>query len=426
MDNYKRENIELKNKISNLQETLSKALDALQFQSSIRPGVLWKTSQGGYNSSKRFLRKKKQRMEWRKVDRVKIDHDEGYFEGYGSRYVHEMMLRDQVRTCTYRDFFNKNKELIKDKVVLDVGCGTSILCLFAAKAGAKKVIGIDRADIVDKAQEIVRANKFEHVITLIKNKVEEQVTLPEGIEKIDIIVSEWMGYFLLYESMLPSVIYARDKWLAPGGGVYPNKASIFLAGFEANDYRANYDDCWKDFYGFDMSCLIKEIDRTQHMGSHLQTVDSKNLITNIATLITFDILTVQESQLNFDSKFTIAVLYDHTLDGFTTWFDTIFDLNCSHPVTLSTSPHTPETHWKQSIFYLPKSVAVKAGNIIEGTIKAERCQHYNREYDVQLNYRIVSKDLEKAVELTTVEFGIGDDARIRGKGLYTVQDNKIS
>ena len=48
------------------------------------------------------------------------------------------------------------------------------------------------------------------VITLIKGKVEE-VELP--VPKVDIILSEWMGYCLFYESMLNTVLYARDKWL---------------------------------------------------------------------------------------------------------------------------------------------------------------------------------------------------------------------
>ena len=47
-------------------------------------------------------------------------------------------------------------------------------------------------------------------ITLIRGKIEE-VTLP--VEKVDIIISEWMGYCLFYESMLNSVLFARDKWL---------------------------------------------------------------------------------------------------------------------------------------------------------------------------------------------------------------------
>ena len=50
------------------------------------------------------------------------------------------------------------------------------------------------------------------VVTLVKGKVEE-VELPDGVEKVDIIISEWMGYCLFYESMLNTVIYARDKWL---------------------------------------------------------------------------------------------------------------------------------------------------------------------------------------------------------------------
>jgi len=49
-------------------------------------------------------------------------------------------------------------------------------------------------------------------VVLVKGKVEE-VTLPDGIEKVDIIISEWMGYCLFYESMLQTVLFARDKWL---------------------------------------------------------------------------------------------------------------------------------------------------------------------------------------------------------------------
>jgi len=53
-----------------------------------------------------------------------------------------------------------NKHLFRDKVVLDVGCGTGILCMFAAKAGAKKVIGVDMSNIIDQAKKIIAANGF--------------------------------------------------------------------------------------------------------------------------------------------------------------------------------------------------------------------------------------------------------------------------
>ena len=61
------------------------------------------------------------------------------------------MLKDEVRTLTYRNSMYYNKHLFKDKVVLDVGCGTGILCMFAAKAGARRVIGVSHKIITISA-----------------------------------------------------------------------------------------------------------------------------------------------------------------------------------------------------------------------------------------------------------------------------------
>lgn len=121
------------------------------------------------------------------------------------------MITDRIRTDGYRNAILNNPELFKGKVVLDVGCGTGILSMFAAQAGAAKVIGIDRSEMGDVAREIVAANGFSDVITILRGKVEDMDLL---VDKVDIIVSEWMGYCLLYESMLDTVLFARDKWLA--------------------------------------------------------------------------------------------------------------------------------------------------------------------------------------------------------------------
>ena len=94
--------------------------------------------------------------------------------------------------------------------------------------------------IIDKAKEIVEANGMSDKITLLQGKMEE-VKLP--FDKVDIIISEWMGYFLLYESMLDTVLYARDKYLVKDGLIFPDKATIFMAGIEDGDYKEEKIGC---------------------------------------------------------------------------------------------------------------------------------------------------------------------------------------
>lgn len=117
---------------------------------------------------------------------------------------------------------------------------TDVVYRFAAKSGAKHVIGVDMSTIIFKAREIVKVNGLEDKITLIQGKMEE-IELP--FPEVDIIISEWMGYFLLYESMLDTVLYARDKYLAKDGLIFPDKATIFVAGIEDGDYKDEKIGC---------------------------------------------------------------------------------------------------------------------------------------------------------------------------------------
>ena len=73
-----------------------------------------------------------------KVDTQGASADE-YFSSYADLSVHELMLKDKCRTLAYKTFIEKNPDLFQDKVVIDVGAGTGILSLFAARAGAKQV-----------------------------------------------------------------------------------------------------------------------------------------------------------------------------------------------------------------------------------------------------------------------------------------------
>ena len=81
----------------------------------------------------------------------------------------------------------KNKHLFVDKIVLDVGAGTGILSIFAARAGAKHVYAVDNANIATHARTIIKENGLSDKITVIKGKIED-IVLP--VEKVDIIISE--------------------------------------------------------------------------------------------------------------------------------------------------------------------------------------------------------------------------------------------
>lgn len=67
-----------------------------------------------------------------------------------------LILQDKVRTESYRNFMLENPDIFKDKTVLDVGCGTAILSMFAVQAGAHQVIAVDQSEIIYQAMDIGR------------------------------------------------------------------------------------------------------------------------------------------------------------------------------------------------------------------------------------------------------------------------------
>ena len=78
---------------------------------------------------------------------------------------------------------------------------------------------------------------------MIKSRVEDIVALPHGLTHVDVIVSEWMGYFLLYESMLDTVLLARDKYLKPDGLIFPDVATLYIAAIEDSEYKEEKINC---------------------------------------------------------------------------------------------------------------------------------------------------------------------------------------
>jgi cyclopropane fatty-acyl-phospholipid synthase-like methyltransferase len=148
-----------------------------------------------------------------------------YFESYEDLTIHQLMLKDSARNRAYRQAIFDNADQIRGRTVLDVGAGTGILSVLCAQAGAAKVYAVEASSVWRLAQEVISENRFDNVVEVINSRIEDAI-LPE---KVDVIVSEWMGFHLLHEGMLDSVIAARDKFLKPGGLIFPESATLYSA-----------------------------------------------------------------------------------------------------------------------------------------------------------------------------------------------------
>lgn len=306
-----------------------------------------------------------------------------YFDSYAHYGIHEEMLKDEVRTVTYRNSMYHNKHLFKGKIVLDIGCGTGILSMFAAKAGASRVIGIECSNIVEYAEKIVEANQLSNIVTILKGKVEE-VVLPDGIEKVDIIISEWMGYCLFYESMLDTVLFARDKWLRTDGMLFPDKATLYICGIEDRQYKDEKINWWDDVYGFDMSS-IRKVAISEPL---VDVVDPKQVVTNACLIKEVDLYTVTKGDLNFSSPFTLQVRRNDYVQALVTFFNIEFT-KCHKRIGFSTAPESQYTHWKQTVFYFDEYMTVKKGEEVYGvfSMKPNERNYRDLDFSIELDFK---------------------------------------
>ncbi|KAM9571965.1 protein arginine N-methyltransferase 8-B isoform 3-T5 [Salvelinus alpinus] len=294
-----------------------------------------------------------------------------YFDSYAHFGIHEEMLKDEVRTLTYRNSMYHNKHAFKDKIVLDVGSGTGILSMFAAKAGAKHVYGIECSSISEYSEKIIKSNHLDSVITIFRGKVEE-VELP--VEKVDIIISEWMGYCLFYESMLNTVIFARDKWLVETRRSDVSRPSCTVCGGHRGQAVQGLQNplcsimrCastgWENVYGFDMTC-IRNVAMKEPL---VDIVDPKQMVTNSFLIKEVDIYTVKTEDLSFTSAFCLQIQRNDYIHALVTYFNIEFT-KCHKKTGFSTAPDAPYTHWKQTVFYLEDYLTVRRGEEIIGSI----------------------------------------------------------
>lgn len=288
------------------------------------------------------------------------------------------MLEDTARTEAFREAIFKT---CKDKVVLEVGCGTGILSVFAAQAGASRVVAVEaRPETATCAREVVEANGLSDIITVLDGYVEDAAEDVDALLQAagqadaaaDVIVSEWMGFMLVCEDMFPSVAFARDRWLAPDGIMLPSQCKVWLAPFSNPALVEKMSGFWHSRpYGVDLSVLASRA-LDQHLSQPvIDTLKQEGLLAPPLAIWTLDcaaaeVAEFQRQELPF--CFRIAGVGGEerqalgTFHGLAAWFT----CELLEGVCFSTGPEATPTHWEQTLLFVGRECDAHDRQIVPG------------------------------------------------------------
>ena len=271
------------------------------------------------------------------------------------------MICDRVRTEAFQRAIDSTVR--PGDIVLDVGAGSGILSMFAAQAGAERVYAVERTTVAVLAQELAAANGLSKIIEVIQGDVMD-VELPE---RVDVIVSEWLGGFGIDEGMLTPVIAARDRWLEPGGVMIPRSVTAWAA-LVHDRYLGETVGFLKDNpYDLRLGKLVElTVNEISYSGTfrHLAAGDSRS---ESARLWTTDADTVSFEQAEAPHEAeTLLQVHEHgTANALALWFSA----ELAPGISLSIGPGDPPTHWGMTTAPLRSPVELTPGMVVRVRVR---------------------------------------------------------
>jgi SAM-dependent methyltransferase len=256
---------------------------------------------------------------------------------YAEFEIHRTMICDRVRTEAFRQAIAA--AVRPGDIVLDVGAGSGILSLFAARAGAARVYAVEQTSIAVLAQELATSNGVADIVQVIQGDITE-VALPG---RVDVIVSEWLGGFGIDEGMLPPVITARDRWLKPGGVMIPDSVTAWVA-LVHDRYLAETVDFLQDNpYGIELGDLVaKTVNEISYSGGfrHLAASDRRSEPAQLWTT-SAGVIPLEQARAPHHAEGLLAIHEYGSANALALWFSA----ELVPGVSLSVGPRDPATHW---------------------------------------------------------------------------------
>ena len=281
--------------------------------------------------------------------------------------LHTRMLNDRGRT---RRFIAAIGETVRPgDVVVDLGTGTGILAMAAARAGARRVYAIEDGRVGAVARRLFAANGLAGRVELVPGH-STRVRLPE---RADVLVTETFGHGPLAEDVLAALADARRRLLKPGARIVPAALRVF--GVPLTVPAEARDQClftpaararWTEWYGVDFGPLAR-VNRRMLVPQWFDPdrVGAWHALAGPAVLAELDLATVRGTRVRGEADVPIAEA--GPLSGVAIYFE----LRLSPSVTLSTHPRQvePDNHWRTPTYLLAEPLEVRPGDLLRITYR---------------------------------------------------------
>jgi protein arginine N-methyltransferase 1 len=252
-------------------------------------------------------------------------------------YQHDRMLADRVRVETYRRAIEKHVR--PGDVVLDLGTGSGLLALLAAKAGAAKVYAIDHGPLIEAARAVAKDNGLSIEFRRVNSK------RFSCDEKVDVLLQEQIGDALFEEGMIENVADLRDRLLKPGGRILPARFDLFIDPVQLREPRPF---AWEQEIAGIRFRALRELEASQSASYRfkpLPPADFDHFLTRSDPVLSFDLGSATSRELPSRVAYQRAVSVAGRLDGYCVHFRARFD----DEIALETSPFAPHTSWRNPL-----------------------------------------------------------------------------
>lgn len=271
-------------------------------------------------------------------------------------YWHFEMLADSERNNAYQAAIEK--VVTPDTSVLDIGTGSGLLSMMAARAGAERVIACEMNErLAATADEIINLNGYDKQINLFSKKSTQLKVGKEIKEKVDLIISEILDVGALGEGVLPSIRHAVHNLAKPEVKLIPAGLQLHGQLIEI-PFRSRISPV-REIAGFDLSPFEQFRIPDEYFRIILKAENYQEL-SPVIPLMTIDFYQLPPAVPDDQPRETLLefpIQKSGTMHAVVFWFD----LKLDEEITMSSRPNGELEHWGQALFCFPETRDVHAG-----------------------------------------------------------------